>query len=463
MKNFMKGIITFVFALMIMLPISVFAATEIKQADLEASAGGDTSKGITYEEGDFGIYKFAEGEYTLGEDIDLDNSVFEVDNANVTFDLNGKVLEADLSAIEVYGNSVVNIKGNGTINAPTSLSATAGSVINVENGTFNGYVKADGIVENNEAKYAYLNIKNGTFKSSIQLIYGNAVIDDGTFDTTESYSDAVYVWSGSSIEINGGTFKSNEYAAIMVEPMAGMNADPEAPVPNPKSITINGGSFTAPMNGLAVANVESATLTGGTFKATSEEAIGAISFIGEDATILTTILGEGCSYDPAIDAKVIEKWEMKYAVSQKEISVVNPNGKKGSDEIKVLEGADQTYTVGESEVATFRFSADYSLFENGGKVYMDDALVDAANYTSESGSTIIKLAKDYMNKLSSGEHTLKVEFNNGQTATTTFKVKGVSTTNPQTGDNIQSYVCVFFIGLMAIVSTLYLIKKSENK
>ena len=216
------------------------------------------------------------------------------------------------------------------------------------------------------------------------------------------------------------------------------------------------------MAGLWYNNVEKVVLKGGTFKATSDDILGAIVSNGDDATKLATILGEGCSYDSAIDAKVIEKWEMKYAVSQKEISVVNPNAKKESDEIKVLEGADQTYTVGESEVATFRFSADYSLFENGGKVYMDDALVDAANYTSESGSTIIKLAKDYMNKLSSGEHTLKVEFNNGKTATTQFKVKGATTTNPQTLDNITTYVSVLFIGLMAIVSTLYLIKKSEN-
>ena len=168
-----------------------------------------------------------------------------------------------------------------------------------------------------------------------------------------------------SVVINGGTFTGTEesgFGAFSVE-----------------SVEINGGTFTGGMAGLWYNNVEKVVLKGGTFK------------------------------------------------------------------------------------ATFRFSADYSLVENGGKVYMDDALVDAANYTSESGSTIIKLAKDYMNKLSSGEHTLKVEFNNGQTATTTFKVKGVSTTNPQTGDNITSYVCVFFIGLMAIVSTLYLIKKSENK
>ena len=63
-----------------------------------------------------------------------------------------------------------------------------------------------------------------------------------------------------------------------------------------------------------------------------------------------------------------------------------------------LEGANQTITVGE-EGASFRIDADYSLFENGGKVYIDDILVSSDNYTSKSGSTIISFTKDYMSSL----------------------------------------------------------------
>ena len=48
MRKFTKGIIAFVFALMVLMPFSVFAATEITNDDLQAAFEGDTSKGITY-------------------------------------------------------------------------------------------------------------------------------------------------------------------------------------------------------------------------------------------------------------------------------------------------------------------------------------------------------------------------------------------------------------------------------
>ena len=53
-------------------------------------------------------------------------------------------------------------------------------------------------------------------------------------------------------------------------------------------------------------------------------------------------------------------------------------------EYKVIEGAEQTYTITEDTEARFRIDADYSLFNN--KVYVDNVLVDSSNYTSKSGS-----------------------------------------------------------------------------
>ena len=91
-------------------------------------------------------------------------------------------------------------------------------------------------------------------------------------------------------------------------------------------------------------------------------------------------------------------------------------------EYKFVEGVNQTYTIGESNNATFRVDAEYNLFENGGKVYIDEALVDSKNYTSKSGSTIITLTDAYLKTLSVGEHTLKVAFTDGGNVTTKFKV-----------------------------------------
>ena len=113
MKNFMKGIITFVFALMIMLPISVFAATEITQEDFDTAKGGTPTKGITYSEGDFKSYNFTEGEYTFSENIDPDDALIMIEDTDVTLDLNEKELNG---TIVILGDSNVTITGNGTVN-----------------------------------------------------------------------------------------------------------------------------------------------------------------------------------------------------------------------------------------------------------------------------------------------------------------------------------------------------------
>lgn len=115
---------------------------------------------------------------------------------------------------------------------------------------------------------------------------------------------------------------------------------------------------------------------------------------------------------------------------------------------EVIEGANQKYTITKNNEAKFRIDADYIKFENGGKVYVDDVLVDPSNYTSESGSTIITLRKAFVDKLSVGEHTLRVEFTDGE-ATTMFTIaKLASEENPKTGDNIGFYI------LTGIISTL---------
>ena len=157
-------------------------------------------------------------------------------------------------------------------------------------------------------------------------------------------------------------------------------------------------------------------------------------------------------------------------------------------EYKVIEGAEQTYTITEDTEARFRIDADYSLFNN--KVYVDNVLVDSSNYTSKSGSTIIVLNKDYVDTLAVGEHTLKVAFADGGEAETTFTIARKSEnnnnnennnenntpskpedkeemkdngSNPKTGDNIMLYVAIAgmsIIGLGAI--TIITRKKKIN-
>ena len=116
---------------------------------------------------------------------------------------------------------------------------------------------------------------------------------------------------------------------------------------------------------------------------------------------------------------------------------------------EVTEGANQKYTITKNNEAKFRINADFRLFDEG-KVYVDNELVDPKNYTAESGSTIITLKKEFVDTLSIGEHTLKVLFNDGGEAITTFNVAKVTvpTDNPQTGDNIGFYI---ISGILSIV------------
>ena len=116
---------------------------------------------------------------------------------------------------------------------------------------------------------------------------------------------------------------------------------------------------------------------------------------------------------------------------------------------EVIEGANQKYTITKNNEAKFKINADFRLFDDG-KVYVDNELVDPKNYTAESGSTIITLKKEFVDTLSVGEHTLKVLFNDGGEAITTFNVTKVTvpTINPQTGDNIGFYI---ISGILSIV------------
>lgn len=154
-------------------------------------------------------------------------------------------------------------------------------------------------------------------------------------------------------------------------------------------------------------------------------------------------------------------------------------------EYKVIEGAEQTYTITEDTEARFRIDADYSLFNN--KVYVDNVLVDSSNYTSKSGSTIIVLNKDYVDTLAVGEHTLKVAFADGGEAETTFTIARKAennnnennnenntpskpenkeemkdnSLNPKTGDNIMLYVAIASMSIIGLGAITIIAKKKK--
>lgn len=92
------------------------------------------------------------------------------------------------------------------------------------------------------------------------------------------------------------------------------------------------------------------------------------------------------------------------------------------EDVKFTKGANGKFTIDSKKNLGFTLNADYSLFKDGGKVLVDNKELSSKDYTSKSGSTIITLKSTYLNNLSEGKHSIKVELNNGLSAQTNFTV-----------------------------------------
>ena len=89
-------------------------------------------------------------------------------------------------------------------------------------------------------------------------------------------------------------------------------------------------------------------------------------------------------------------------------------------EYKVMEGADGTFSIGEDESLTIRVDAELGRFTG---VEIDGKEVDPASYTTWSGSTYVKLTKEFLSALTLGGHTVKILFSDGYAITTINIVK----------------------------------------
>lgn len=159
---------------------------------------------------------------------------------------------------------------------------------------------------------------------------------------------------------------------------------------------------------------------------------------------------DGIIYETRFDYYTRCTYEFTFQYVKEEIN---------SNEYKFLDGENQNYTINKDNELKFRIDAEYSLFD---KVYIDNELVDANNYTSKEGSTIITFNKDYINNLSVGEHTLKVMFNDGE-ATTKFSVLKEEIENPSTKDNFEKYVITGIVSIVGLIGCTLILKNKEEK
>lgn len=196
----------------------------------------------------------------------------------------------------------------------------------------------------------------------------------------------------------------------------------------------------------------------------------------------TKYTGSKLQYDGSVDNIINETRTDYYTRCTYEFTFQYIKEEVIPKEYKFTEGANQTYTIDESKNARFRINADYSLFDK--KVYVDDILVDGANYTSEGGSTIITFSKEYIDTLAIGQHILKVAFTDGGEAKTTFTIarqfeennnnENVSLnaenkkemkddgSNPKTGDNVMLYIAIVSMSIIGLGATTVAEKKNKT-
>ena len=323
-----RVLLIILFGLVALIPASVFAAaTELTQAMFDSASNSTTPISLNGTN-----YTIVNGEYILGENIDLgaDHIQFGAGN-NVVIDTNGKTITSSYSdgTIIINGAATIEIKGAGsilntgsnknslvqrggqgttTIDGPTFNKVYVGeeppvpiTTLIINSGTFE-YLNCTGIdlTINDISIPAAASSDNGIF-----LHDGTFVINDGTVASSNGlaldyYPDDI----NSSLIINGGTFNGHVAGLIF-----------RTHSPNSPSLTINDGTFTGGQFGIyVVIDQPNLTINKGEFNGTSQAGIG---FINTDMDV-ESILGERSKYES--DPEFVVKNNM--LVSKKNVEVI---------------------------------------------------------------------------------------------------------------------------------------------
>ena len=121
----------------------------------------------------------------------------------------------------------------------------------------------------------------------------------------------------------------------------------------------------------------------------------------------------------------------------------------------LIEGNDLTVGGADGDEAIFRAVRnrnETTTFSHHTYVELDAELLNEENYTKKSGSVIIELNPEYVAKLTPGEHTIEIFFDDSYSVKTTFVVNAATTPAelPSTGETVNYRT-------IAIASTLFAI------
>lgn len=128
---------------------------------------------------------------------------------------------------------------------------------------------------------------------------------------------------------------------------------------------------------------------------------------------------------------------------------------------EIIAGANGAWQKGTQDGLSFTSNAAFDDFI---KVQVDGKDLDASNYTTKEGSTIVTLKASYLETLSVGKHTLAIVSDTGL-AETEFTILAASNSDEslvQTGDNNMSLVALLsIIGAMSAVIGVVALRKSR--
>ena len=130
-------------------------------------------------------------------------------------------------------------------------------------------------------------------------------------------------------------------------------------------------------------------------------------------------------------------------------------------------GKDQWTKGGKDGVViTVKLPGEDNSFDHFTGVKLDGVeLVKNVDYTVEKGSTIVTLLPATLEKLSVGEHTVTVLFDNGEVNTelTVNAANSGNPTSPQTGDNSHTglWIALMILSLCGLAATLFIGKKKR--
>lgn len=151
------------------------------------------------------------GEFTLANDLDIDESIIVPEGKSVTIDLDGYDIISTANTVFVADGGSLELKGNGEITGPRNIgNAQNGGSIIINGGTYNS---------------------TGNLGFSAIGIGSKVTINNGIISAQEG---AAMAFDGATLEINGGQLEGKDNFAVATNGSTGRGNN---------TITINGGTF----------------------------------------------------------------------------------------------------------------------------------------------------------------------------------------------------------------------------